>query len=128
MKLPYPVPELPVDDIHAAAKAYENQLGFTVDWIYEDFLAGISKDDARIFLRQRTPQEIEQHSTSCGVTIWLNMDSAAEVDELYTTWKEHGVAMAKDLHTASYNLREFTAEDLDGNKFRVFHDLGGDAV
>ena len=126
MKLPYPVPELPVSDIRAAAKAYGEQMGFATDWIYEDFLAGISIDDARIFLRQRTRQEIEQRSTSCGVTIWLNMNSAAEVDELYTAWKERGVAIAKDLHTAPYNLREFTAEDLDGNRFRVFHDMSGD--
>jgi hypothetical protein len=33
--------------------------------------------------------------------------------------------MEKALHTTAYNLREFTAQDIDGNSFRVFYDLGG---
>lgn len=122
MKLPNPVPELPVSDIQAAAKAYGEQMGFTVDWTYEDSFAGISKDAARIFLRRRTPGEAEQRYT---VTVWLNMGSPAEVDELYGAWKDRGVSIAEDLHTTPYNLREFTARDLDGNRFRVFYDLGG---
>jgi uncharacterized glyoxalase superfamily protein PhnB len=123
MKLPSPVPELPVSDIREAGKAYEEQMGFTVDWMYEDFLAGISKDDARIFLRQRTAEEAEQRYTA---TVWLNMDSAEDVDRLHAAWKDRGVSIVKELQTAPYNLREFTAADLDGNKFRVFHDLSGD--
>ncbi len=122
MKLPYAVPELPVSDVRAAAKTYSQQMDFNVDWMYEDVLAGISKDEARIFLRRRSSEEVEQHYT---VTIWLNMDSAAEVDELCVAWKGRGVPIVRDLQTAPYNLREFTAQDLDGNTFRVSYDLGG---
>lgn len=57
MKLPPAVPELPVTDIRAATDAYDRQMGFRVDWTYEDRRAGISKDAARVFLRRRTPQE-----------------------------------------------------------------------
>ena len=85
MKLPHAVPELPVSDIQAAAKAYGLQT----------------------------------------VTIWLNMDSSAEVDQLHAPWRDRGVHIATELHTAPYNLREFTAQDLDGNRIRVFYDLGG---
>jgi predicted lactoylglutathione lyase len=120
MKLPAPVPELPVNDIEAATSAYVRQMGFSVDWTYEDHLAGISKDAARVFLRRRTPQE----DRSLGVVIWLNMASSAEVDELYAEWKDRGVRIVDELHTAPYKLREFTAQDLDGNRLRVFFDLG----
>ena len=122
MKLPPPVPELPVTDIRAAANAYARQMGFSVDWTYEDHLAGISKDAARVFLRRRTPQEERERYS---VLIWLNMASTAEVDQLYAEWKERGVPIVDELHTAAYNLREFTAQDLDGNRLRVFFDLGG---
>jgi predicted lactoylglutathione lyase len=122
MKLPTPVPELPVTDIAAAADAYARQMGFTVDWTYEDELAGISKDAARLFLRRRTSQEVGERRTAC---IWLNMESAAEVDELHAEWKQRGVRIVDPLQTAPYNLREFTAEDLDGNRLRVFFDLRG---
>ncbi len=120
MKLPAPVPELPVTDIEAATSAYVRQMGFSVDWTYEDHLAGISKDAARVFLRRRTPGEDRSH----GVVIWLNMASSAEVDELHAEWKERGVRIVGELHTAPYKLREFTAQDLDGNRLRVFFDLG----
>jgi len=121
MKLPPPVPELPVADIRAAADAYERQMGFSVDWTYEDDLAGISNDAARLFLRRRTAQE--ETDRYC-VLIWLNMACAADVDELHAEWKERGVRIVDELRTAPYNLREFTAEDPDGNRLRVFFDLG----
>ena len=38
-----------------------------------------------------------------------------------------GVAIVVELHTAPYNLRQFIAQDSDGNRFRVFFDLGGAA-
>ena len=56
--------------------------------------------------------------------IWLNMASPMEVDQLYAEWKGRGVLIAEELQTAPYNLREFTAHDLDGNGLRVFYDLG----
>jgi predicted lactoylglutathione lyase len=124
LKLPPPVPELPVGDIHAAAEAYE-LMGFTLDWVHEDSFAGLSKDAARIFLRRRNPHDARPASP---VTIWLNMASPAEVDELHRAWRDRGVSLVEELRTTPYNLREFTAEDLDGNRWRVFYDLGGAGV
>jgi predicted lactoylglutathione lyase len=121
MKLPMPVPEIPVTDVRAAADAYQRQMGFNVDWTYEDYLAGITKDDARLYLRRRTPEEDQARY---AVLVWLNMASAAEVDELHARWTERGVRIVKELQTAPYGLREFTAEDLDGNRIRVFFVLG----
>jgi len=121
MRLPHPVPELPVSDVQAAVKSYARQMGFSVDWAYEDSFAGISRDDARVFLRRRTPEEAKERPS---VLIWLNMASSAEVDQLYAEWKERGALIVEDLRTAPYNLREFTARDPDGNRIRVFYDLG----
>lgn len=115
------MPELPVSDVQAAGKSYSLQMGFSVDWSYEDSLAGISRDDARVFLRLRTPEE----ANDCySVLIWLNMASSAEVDQLHAEWKERGALIVEDLRTSPYNLREFTARDPDGNRLRVFYDMG----
>lgn len=121
MRLPHAVPELPVSDVEAAGQSYARQMGFSVDWSHEDSLAGISRDDARVFLRRRTPEEATERYS---VLIWLNMASAAEVDLLHAEWKERGALIVEDLRTAVYNLREFTAQDPDGNRIRVFYDLG----
>jgi catechol 2,3-dioxygenase-like lactoylglutathione lyase family enzyme len=125
MRLPAPVAELPVGDLRAAIDAYTGRMGFRLDWTYEEALAGISKDDARIFLRRRTAQEDEAGSS---VLVWLNMDSPAAVDRLHAEWTARGVAIVEDLHTTPYDLRQFIARDGDGNRFRVFHDLGTSGV
>ena len=52
------------------------------------------------------------------------MESAAAVDELHAEWKARGALIVEALRTAPYNLREFTAQDPDGNRIRVFYDLG----
>ena len=121
MRLPQPVPELPVDDVQAAGKSYAGQMGFSVDWAYQDSLAGISRDDARVFLRRRTPEEAKARYS---VLVWLNMASSAEVDQLHAEWHHRGVLIVEELRTTPYNLREFTAQDPDGNRLRVFYDLG----
>jgi len=121
MRLPQPVPELPVDDVQAAGTSYARLMGFGVDWAYGDALAGVSRDDARMFLRRRTPEEARERYS---VLIWLNMASSAEVDQLHVEWTERGALIVEELRTAPYNLREFTAQDPDGNRIRVFYDLG----
>jgi predicted lactoylglutathione lyase len=121
MKLPSPVPELPVSHLQASGTFYEQKMGFRVDWVYEGYLAGISKDAARIFLRRKTEQEEKQGHT---VVVWLNLNSPLEVDQLYAEWKRSGVDITDELETKPWNLREFTAQDPDGNRFHVFHDLG----
>ena len=121
MKLPNPVPELPVSNLQAAGTFYEQRMGFRVDWVHEGDLAGISKDAARIFLRRRTEQE---ESQGYSVLVWLNLNSPLEVDQLHNEWKRSGVDVGDPPEAKPWNLREFTARDLDGNRFRVFHDLG----
>jgi glyoxalase/bleomycin resistance protein/dioxygenase superfamily protein len=56
--------------------------------------------------------------------VWLNLNSPSEVDQLCEEWKRSGVDITDELETKPWNLREFTAQDLDGNRFRVFHDRG----
>ena len=119
------MPELPVNDVQVAGKSYARLMGFSVDWAYEDSFAGLSKDDARVFLRRRTPEEAKERYS---VLVWLNMGASAEVDQLYAEWKERGVLIVEQLRTAPYNLREFTAQDPDGNRFRVFYDMGSDGT
>lgn len=119
MRLPSPVPEFPVNDLQASSAFYERHMGFRIDWTYENELAGISKDRTRIFLRRRTPQEEER---GYNVLVWLNLSSASEVDQLYEEWRGNGVPVVAELKT--WDLREFTVQDPDGNRFRVFYDLG----
>ena len=60
-----------------------------------------------------------------GPTItWLNLNSKAEVDELYREWSTNGCKTASSPESKPWGLHEFAATDLDGNVFRVFYDFG----
>ena len=121
-ELPGPVPEIPVRDIAAAAAYYKDNLGFTVDWGGDELgLAGISKDNCRLFLANLRYRK--QHGNAPPLLIWLNLDSKEEVDELYRVWSASNAKLLSAPESKSWGLHEFTAADLDGNLFRVFYDF-----
>jgi uncharacterized glyoxalase superfamily protein PhnB len=121
-QLPAPVPEIPVSDIVAATEYYRDKLRFSVDWLAADIaLAGISRDDCRLFLAG--PAFREACGNASPVLTWLNLSSKAAVDDLYRAWHSGGVILLSDPESKPWGLHEFTAADPDGNRFRVFHDF-----
>jgi len=121
-EFPRPVPEIPVENIATAAAYYQKNLGFSLDWGGQEIgLAGISRDRCRIFLAD---QEVRKQFGNVGpVLTWLNMESNEEVDELYREWSTSGARLLSAPESKPWGLHEFTAADLDGNLFRVFHDF-----
>jgi catechol 2,3-dioxygenase-like lactoylglutathione lyase family enzyme len=121
-RLPGAVPEIPVSDVAAAAEYYRDKLGFAIDWIAANIeLAGISRDDCRLFLAG--PRFREERGNASPVVIWLNLHGNAEVDELHRAWRSTDATLLSDPESKPRGLREFTAADPDGNHIRVFHDF-----
>jgi uncharacterized glyoxalase superfamily protein PhnB len=60
------------------------------------------------------------------VTIWLNLNSKQEVDELYEIWKASEATIISAPESKPWKLHEFAVSDLDGNLFRVFYDFSKD--
>ena len=60
------------------------------------------------------------------ILFWLNLNSKAEVDELFAEWKAAGANIVAEPEDKPWNLREFTAADPDGNLIRVFYDFRHD--
>lgn len=115
-RLPAPVPQIPVRDLGRAIAFYQSQLGFALDWKYEDAIAGVSREDARLFLDRVVDGPL------CPVRVWLNLHSVAEVDALYAAWRKSGVPMVSAPAQKPWGLYEFIAEDCDRNSYRVFYD------
>ena len=122
MKFPSAVPEIPVADLHAALDYYSQKLGFTVDWGEEEHaIAGISRGACRLFVAD---SKFRSELGNVGpILIWLNVDSKAEVDELFAEWKASGARIVEEPEDKPWLLREFIASDLDGNLLRVFYDF-----
>ena len=125
MKFPAPVPEVPVTSIDEAAAYYVDTLGFTFDWGDEHGgIAGISRGNCRLFI---TNTSFRESNGNLGpVLFWLNLNSKAEVDELFAQWKTAQAAIVSEPEDKPWKLREFTAADLDGNLIRVFYDFRAD--
>jgi uncharacterized glyoxalase superfamily protein PhnB len=125
MTFPAPVPEIPAANVDKAAAYYVNTLGFTLDWGDDQGgIAGISRGNCRLFITNRSFRE--SYGNIGPILFWLNLDSKAEVDELFAQWKAAQAKIVSEPEDKPWKLREFMAADLDGNLIRVFYDFRGD--
>jgi uncharacterized glyoxalase superfamily protein PhnB len=107
----YPTPELPVRDVEQAQQHYRDALGFEIRWLYPGKEIGaVSRDNVPIFFRRRTgPFEPAVH--------WV---FAADIDNTYEELRSLGARIVEPLEKKPWGLRQFTVEDIDGNRF-YFH-------
>jgi hypothetical protein len=125
MTFPAPVPEIPATNIDKATAYYVDKLGFTLDWGDEQGgIAGVSRGNCRLFL---TNSSFREHYGNTGpVIFWLNLDSKAEVDELFAEWKAAQAKIVSEPEDKPWKLHEFLAADLEDNLIRVFYDFRND--
>ena len=122
MKFPAAVPEIPAANVDKAAAYYVNTLGFTLDWGDDHGgIAGISRGDCRLFITNSFFRE--SYGNTGPILFWLNLNSKAEVDELFAQWQASQAKIVSEPEDKPWNLREFLAADLDGNLIRVFYDF-----
>ena len=106
-----PVPELPVEDVERAQQHYRDALGFEIAWLDPGKEIGaVSRGKAAIFFRKRNrPFEPAVH--------WI---FAAKIDATYEELRALGARIVEPLEKKPWGLRQFTVEDIDGNRF-YFH-------
>ena len=111
-KIAQPVPELPVRDVERAQEHYRDALGFTIEWLYEGKEIGaVSRGDVAVFLRRRKPPfEPAVH--------WV---FAEDVGATFQELRALGANIVDPLEEKPWGLRQFTVEDLDGNRFYFHH-------
>jgi predicted enzyme related to lactoylglutathione lyase len=106
-----PTPELPVEDVERAQQHYRDVLGFEIGWLYPGGgIGAVSRDEAVIFFRRRErPFEPAIH--------WV---FAADIDATHEELRARGARIVEPLEKKPWGLRQFTLEDIDGNRF-YFH-------
>jgi uncharacterized glyoxalase superfamily protein PhnB len=126
MTFPAPVPEIPAANVGKAIAYYVNKLGFTLGWgDDEGGIAGIYRGSCRLFITNRAFRE--SYGNTGPILFWLNLESKAEVDDLYKEWKAAQAKIVSEPEDKPWKLREFIAADLDGNLIRVFYDFRHDS-
>ena len=112
-------------NVDKAAGYYVNTLGFNLDWGDDQGgIAGISRGNCRLFITNHSFRE--SYGNIGPVLFWLNLNSKAEVDELFAQWKTAQAKIVSEPEDKPWKLREFIIADLDGNLIRVFYDFRGD--
>ena len=107
------VPELPVADVERAQRYYRDVLGFEIGWLYEGKEIGaVSRGNVAIFFRRR-PGAFEP------AVHWV---FAEDIDATYEECRSSGSKIVEPLEKKPWGLRQFTIEDLDGNRFYFHHD------
>ncbi|HEY7111383.1 MAG TPA: VOC family protein [Thermoanaerobaculia bacterium] len=106
-------PQFLVEKLENSLAFYEQRLGFSTDFVYEGFYAGVSRDRAVIHLKcapklaaDRAHRRAEEHlDASLKVT---------GVGDLYAELLGRGARITKPLERQPWGTREFHVEDPDG--------------
>jgi predicted enzyme related to lactoylglutathione lyase len=105
-------PQLLVTDLDNSIKYYTENLGFELEFRYEDFYAGIIRDGCSIHLKSGKPSIEERRSKreNCDLDIVFSVEN---IEELYQQFEKHSIDIVQPLCERDYG-REFYIADPDG--------------
>jgi predicted enzyme related to lactoylglutathione lyase len=103
-------PQLPVAHIEHSIEFYTKKLGFSLDFRYEDFYAGIVKDGHSIHLKSG-PIAGSDGKRKEDLDIIFSVDS---IERLYEDVLSKSIEIVQPLRDMPYG-REFYIADPDGN-------------
>jgi catechol 2,3-dioxygenase-like lactoylglutathione lyase family enzyme len=108
------IPQLRTTDLAAAIGFYTAKLGFTVEFQYEDFYAGVRSGDQRLHLKlvdAPDPSIAYVDGEDHFHLYFETTDIAAVADEL----KRKGVTLVRDVHETAWRTRELVIRDPAGH-------------
>jgi catechol 2,3-dioxygenase-like lactoylglutathione lyase family enzyme len=114
MQISSVVPQLRTTDLAASIAFYTTKLGFTLEFQYEDFYAGVRSGDYVVHLKL-----IDAPDPSIAFVdrdehfhlYFATADVAAAADGL----TRRGVRLARDVHETAWGTREFAIKDNAGH-------------
>jgi predicted enzyme related to lactoylglutathione lyase len=103
-------PLLPAAHLEHSIEFYTKKLGFSLDFRYEDFYAGIVKDGHSIHLKSGTPQWNDGKNKKDLDIIF----SVSSIERLYEEVISKSIEIVQPLRDMPYGV-EFYIADPDGN-------------
>jgi catechol 2,3-dioxygenase-like lactoylglutathione lyase family enzyme len=117
-------PQLRTLDIESSIRFYTEKLGFTVDFRYEDFYAGIRSGAHAIHLKESDcPDPSVEFVRAAGhFHLYLQTD---DVDAVAQHLRAQGVVLIREPADTPWNTRELVLEDDQGHTIYVGERLDG---
>jgi ribosomal protein S18 acetylase RimI-like enzyme/catechol 2,3-dioxygenase-like lactoylglutathione lyase family enzyme len=118
MKISQVIPQLRTTDLAASIRFYTEHVGFTLDFQYQDFYAGIRAGAQRVHLKLVDTRDPSIDFVDSGehFHLYLETDDAAAAAERLGA---HGVRLVKALHDTPWGTREFAVKDDQGHTLYV---------
>lgn len=107
-------PQLRTTDIAGTLRFYKEKLGFSVDFNYENFYAGIRCGDQKVHLKQVCDQDPSISYVEEGGHLHLYLETG-DATALSKELKDRGVALVKEVHETQWQTREFVIRDDQGH-------------
>jgi catechol 2,3-dioxygenase-like lactoylglutathione lyase family enzyme len=108
------VPQLRSTDLAASIRFYIEKLGFSVEFQYEDFYAGIRAGDQIFHLKLVDEQDPSIPYVEAGEHFHLYLETDGVAD-FAARLKANGVKLVKDVHETPWKTREFVIHDDQGH-------------
>jgi len=107
------VPQFLVDDLDRAVAYYRDRLGFTVDFTYDDFYAGISRDGCAIHLKEagKLAEERAHRKREEHLDAYIDVTG---IQDLYADLQRRGATVTRPLEERPWACLDFYVEDADG--------------
>jgi len=105
-------PVLHVSDLNAAITFYTSVLGFTEEFRWEDFYAGLHFGTVDVHLAMGSGPF---NRPIGGANLYFTLDSPGDVDAYYVDIVAKGAHVDKGPKDYPYRIRDFVAFDPDGN-------------
>ena len=106
-------PQFLVDDLPAAMAYYRERLGFEIEFCYESFYAGVSRDGIMIHLKcaPKTVSDLAHRREQEHLDAYISLSGVAA---LYEELRLRGARISRPLEQRPWSCLDFYVEDLDG--------------
>src|SRR4051794_31397318 len=107
---------LPVINLKATLGYYRDVLGFYEEWSEGEIDGGIRRDDMRLLFGEDPAHTEKINTDSARLNLLWFVDN---IEEIYTEYKQKGIAIVSPLTTYPYSLQEFAFVDINGYYIRI---------
>jgi catechol 2,3-dioxygenase-like lactoylglutathione lyase family enzyme len=107
------VPQFLVDDLERAMAYYRDKLGFAVDFQYESFYAGVSRDGFSIHLKEapKNPADRMHRKENEHLDAYI---AVSGIQSLFDELQLRGAHVIRPLEARPWACVDFYVEDPDG--------------